>query len=123
MSSNLSYLATGFFALSGGHRIQSTTTSGRSVNHCYYSTAIKTSVRTHDSSEFLPATLSAYSPTGETPLPDDTIVFVVAKVFTPDGDKPVELEALHIRAVPGDPQADTYEVCPCPTESRIITIK
>jgi hypothetical protein len=54
--------------------------------------------------------LRVYSGAGDAPVPDNTITFIIAKVFTPTG-WPVELEALYMSVMPGDMNSEEYEVC------------
>ena len=71
--------------------------------HCYYSTSLQTP--TGDS---YPAVIRVYSPFGDAILPDDTVVFLIAKAFLPPNDT-VLLEASEMVTVPSDPSAEGYE--------------
>lgn len=57
------------------------------------------------------AELRRYSPPNDAVLADDTIAFVIAKVYVPPANVPgsILLEAIHIAPVPSDPTSDTYE--------------
>ncbi|KAJ7300466.1 hypothetical protein DFH08DRAFT_828448 [Mycena albidolilacea] len=101
-----SFSAFGFFALAQGKRV-ATYPAGATfpIHHNHYITSLKSN------SDDVPnpsATLSVYSASGDAPLPDNTIAFVVAKVSAPTG-KPVEMDALYLAAFPGDPNDDQYE--------------
>ncbi|OBZ78509.1 hypothetical protein A0H81_02121 [Grifola frondosa] len=56
----------------------------------------------------LPAELRIYSPRNDTPLPDNTIAFVVAKAHAP-ANGTILLDALSIYPFPGDPNSDDYQ--------------
>ena len=71
--------------------------------HCYYSTSLHT-----PNGDSYPAEIRVYSPFGNAVLPDDMVVFLVAKAFLPPNDT-VLLEASELVAVPGDPSAEGYE--------------
>ncbi|KAJ7051703.1 hypothetical protein C8F01DRAFT_637375 [Mycena amicta] len=99
MSSFLSY---GFLPLAGGTCVAM---PNGTTYHGHYTTAIRTARRT-----YLPAKLRVYSGSSSIPLPDNTVAFTVAKVFAPAGhDAIIELEALHMNAIPGDPNSPTYQ--------------
>ncbi|KAJ7620030.1 hypothetical protein B0H17DRAFT_1088843 [Mycena rosella] len=99
-----SFNAFGFFALAGGTRI-ATTVPGAAYakHHVHYTTSLKTL-----ENSYVAATLRVYSGVGDAPLPDNTIAFVVAKVFVPNG-QPVELDALSFAAIPGDVDGANYQ--------------
>ncbi|KAI6152582.1 hypothetical protein BKA82DRAFT_4112523 [Pisolithus tinctorius] len=89
----------GFFALSGGQRVQTTKPDGSSKTyHCLYDTTIQC-----PSGAIFPAQLRIYSPFHDTPLADDTIAFVLARADA------ILLEASNVVAVPGDPSSEEYE--------------
>lgn len=100
-----SFNAVGFFALADGKRI-ATTVPGATYakHHVHYTTSLKTL-----ENSYVAATLRVYSAAGDTPLPDNTIAFVVAKVFVPNG-QPVELDALSFAPIPGDVNEADYQV-------------
>ncbi|KAF8180462.1 hypothetical protein K438DRAFT_1680170, partial [Mycena galopus ATCC 62051] len=106
-----SFTAFGFFALTAGERVP-TQLPGATypIHHCHYTTALKSS-----DNVYIAAKLRVYSAAGNTPFANNTIAFVVAKVFAPNG-KPVELDALYISAIPGDVNSPQYEdnVPDCP---------
>ncbi|KAJ7907696.1 hypothetical protein B0H13DRAFT_1879318 [Mycena leptocephala] len=85
----------GFFALAQGKRI-ATLLPGATfpIHHNHYT--------------YPSATLRVYSGSGDAPLPDNTIAFVIAKACAPTG-KPIELDALYLSAFPGDPNDDQYD--------------
>ncbi|KAJ7094929.1 hypothetical protein C8R44DRAFT_558927, partial [Mycena epipterygia] len=66
------------------------------IHHVHYITSLKTL-----DDMYLSASLRVYSAAGDAALPDNTIAFVVAKVFAPTG-KPIELDGLFMIPVPGD---------------------
>ncbi|KAJ7862451.1 hypothetical protein B0H14DRAFT_2204764, partial [Mycena olivaceomarginata] len=94
----------GFFALTAGKRV-ATQPAGATypIHHCIYTTSLKSS-----DNVYVAANLRVYSGAGDAPLPDNTITFVVAKVFAPTG-KPVELDGLYISAMPGNVNSYEYE--------------
>ncbi|KAJ7897742.1 hypothetical protein B0H13DRAFT_1884579 [Mycena leptocephala] len=57
------------------------------------------------------ATFCVYSSSGDAPVPDNTIAFVVAKASTPTS-KPIKLDALYLSAFRGDPNGhwNGYEI-------------
>ncbi|KDQ49074.1 hypothetical protein JAAARDRAFT_143925 [Jaapia argillacea MUCL 33604] len=73
------------------------------VFHCLYTTAVQCS-----SGDLLPAKLHAYSPPNDTILPDNTVAFVIAKVFAPP-NADIILNAIHVVPLPGNPNNDDYE--------------
>jgi len=96
MSLGSSFIVTGFFPLTAGSCVGTTSTS--TIFHAHYTTAIKTANGT-----FLAAKLRAYSGSSSNPLPDNSLAFAIAKVFAPAGhDAVVELETLHFVPFPGD---------------------
>ncbi|KAJ7050721.1 hypothetical protein C8F01DRAFT_1263819 [Mycena amicta] len=102
-----SCIATGYFALSNGVRLQApvTSTTTYPVHHVYYDTLVRTV-----SGSFLPARLRNYSGPSDQPLPDSTVAFAIAKAYAPAGDEAViELDALYFSAVPGNPFANGYQ--------------
>ncbi|KAI6146285.1 hypothetical protein BKA82DRAFT_544335 [Pisolithus tinctorius] len=97
----------GFFALSGGQRVQTTKPDGSSKTyHCLYDTTIQC-----PSGAIFPAQLRIYSPFHDTPLADDTIAFVLARPYIPTSipKDAILLEASNVVAVPGDPSSEEYE--------------
>ncbi|KAJ7895128.1 hypothetical protein B0H14DRAFT_3426271 [Mycena olivaceomarginata] len=107
-----SFNAFRFFALAAGRRVP-TQLPGATypIHHCHYTTSLKLLDNVN-----VAATLRVYSAAGDAPLPDNTIIFAVAKVYAPAG-KPVDLDALYISAIPGDVNSDEYEntIPECPT--------
>ncbi|KAJ6553864.1 hypothetical protein B0H10DRAFT_2446622 [Mycena sp. CBHHK59/15] len=116
-----SFNAFGFFALAGGRRL-ATQAAGSTypVYHCHYHTALKSptsllnlsTVNSDDSIdieyEHLAANLRVYSGSGDAPLPDNTVAFVIAKVFAATG-KTIELDALFVAPLPGDVDDEHYQ--------------
>ena len=98
----------GFFALAQGKRI-ATYLPGATfpIHHVHYVTSLKST--SDDIATYPSATLRVYSGSGDAPLPDNTIAFVVAKASAPTG-KPIELDALYLSAFRGDPKDDQYDV-------------
>ncbi|KAJ7065167.1 hypothetical protein C8F01DRAFT_1124468 [Mycena amicta] len=95
-----SCMALGFFALEGATRLPNPDDATRQGLHCSYNTAVKTNAR----NIFLAATLRVYTPPSTAPFSDGTIAYVVAKVYAPAGHHAlIELDALQIVPVPGDP--------------------
>ncbi|KAI6022836.1 hypothetical protein PISMIDRAFT_101100 [Pisolithus microcarpus 441] len=97
----------GFFVLAGGHHVK-TVKAGLTVimYHCVYKTTVQCS-----SSVIFPASLHVHSPFKDAMLPDNTVVFISAKVSVPLCvlNKPILLEAFHLVVVPGNPSAKDYE--------------
>ncbi|KAJ7072449.1 hypothetical protein C8F01DRAFT_1299032 [Mycena amicta] len=78
--------------------------TGRTIFHCHYTTSIKTAT-----GEDLPAKIRVYSNPSENPLPDDMVVFAVAKVAAPTGNTAtIELDAIAFYTVPGDVWSEAY---------------
>ncbi|KAJ7791620.1 hypothetical protein B0H14DRAFT_2182075, partial [Mycena olivaceomarginata] len=77
-----SFNAFGFFALAQGKRI-ATYLPGAAfpIHHVHYVTSLKTS--SDDPNTYPAATLRIYSGSGDVPLADNTVAFVVAKVSAP----------------------------------------
>lgn len=84
----------GFFALAQGKRI-ATLLPGATfpIHHNRYVTCLKST--SDDITTYPSATLRVYSGSGDAPLPDNTIAFVIAKACAPTG-KPIELDALYL---------------------------
>ncbi|KAJ7061097.1 hypothetical protein C8F01DRAFT_1083316 [Mycena amicta] len=103
MSSCITY---GFFPITGGSRLSTyNSQTGRTIFHCHYTTSIKTAT-----GEDLPAKIRVYSSPSENPLPDDTVVFAVAKVAAPTGNTAtIELDAIAFYTVPGDIRSEAYQ--------------
>ncbi|KAH9916160.1 hypothetical protein B0H21DRAFT_886979 [Amylocystis lapponica] len=93
----------GFFGLGAGRRASARTRNGNTTFFCYYTTTLQCS-----DGDMIPAELRVYSPRDDVPHPDDTIAFVVAKLFVPLKGTAL-LDAYSVYAVPGDPASDTYE--------------
>lgn len=76
---------------------------GRDVFYCIYQTSIQCS-----SGVATPAELRVYSPPGDDPLAEDTVIFLLAKVYIPTSGKAL-LDAICLFPVPGVPSDDKYE--------------
>ncbi|KAJ7114991.1 hypothetical protein C8R44DRAFT_564848, partial [Mycena epipterygia] len=100
----LSFNVFGFFALAGGKQV-ATTPPGATygIHHIHYMTSLKTL-----DDNYLSTSLRVYSASGDATLPDNTIAFVVAKVFAPTG-RPIELDGLFMMPVSADVDAATYQ--------------
>ncbi|KAJ7815775.1 hypothetical protein B0H14DRAFT_2261804, partial [Mycena olivaceomarginata] len=98
----------GFFALAQGKRI-ATYLPGATfpIHHVYYVTSLKTS--SDDPNTYPAATLCVYTGSGDVPLADNTVAFIVAKVSALTGPPP-ELDALHVSSFPGDPNSNDYDM-------------
>ncbi|KAH9918035.1 hypothetical protein B0H21DRAFT_659508, partial [Amylocystis lapponica] len=97
----------GLFALAHGRRVSSVTRAGTPTYHCHYSTTIQCS-----SGDLIPAELRIYSPRDNFPVRDNTVAFVVAKLYIPppgSGSTTALLEAYSLFPCPGDPSSDTYD--------------
>jgi hypothetical protein len=99
-----SFTVLGFFALASGRRLQ-TLKPGTTTRtwHAHYTTTIQCI-----NPPYLPADLRIYSPINDIVHADDTIAFVVARLYVPPtGD--VLLDAIRIVPCPGDPSNDSYD--------------
>nr|GAT44687.1 predicted protein [Mycena chlorophos] len=107
-----SCIAIGYFPLTGGTRIsQYNAQKGITTQHTLYASSIKTA-----SNEALPATLRTFG--GTNSIPDNTLMYAVAKMFAPVGAAAVvELEPIASYIIAGDPNSAGYEasVPECPT--------
>ncbi|KIN96374.1 hypothetical protein M404DRAFT_163219 [Pisolithus tinctorius Marx 270] len=106
----------GFFALSGGHHVQSTRGgNGAKTYHCFYNSAVQCT-----SSVVFPAQLCVYSPFNDMLLADDSVAYVIARAYILSSipRDPILLEAVDLATVPGDPSSEEYEATipdsPCP---------
>ncbi|KIO03560.1 hypothetical protein M404DRAFT_145747 [Pisolithus tinctorius Marx 270] len=106
----------GFFALLGGHRVQSTRGgNGAKTYHCFYDSTVQCT-----SSVVFPVQLRVYSPFNDMLLVDDSVAYVIARAYIPSSipHDPILLEAVDLAAVPGDPSSEEYEATipdsPCP---------
>lgn len=98
-----SYLLAGYLALVNGRRVSSENpNTHKTTNHMYYDTVIQTS------GVDVPAELRYWVPATATPLPDGTVVDVLAKMNTPANSKAL-LDAIQFVPFPGDPASDSYE--------------
>ncbi|KAH9948376.1 hypothetical protein B0H21DRAFT_690211 [Amylocystis lapponica] len=93
----------GFFGLGAGRRASARTRNGNTTFFCYYTTTLQCSA-----GGMIPAELRVYSPRDDVPLADDTIAFVVARLFVPLNGTAL-LDAYSLFPVPGDPASDAYE--------------
>jgi len=102
-----SFLINGFFGLANGRR-EFITKAGRSghdmrVYHVHYTTTIQCLDSTS-----IPADVRVYSSGTDMILADNTVAFVLAKLFIKQ-DRSAEMDAICLSQVPGDPESDTYE--------------
>ncbi|KAJ7934854.1 hypothetical protein B0H13DRAFT_2305312 [Mycena leptocephala] len=97
-----------FFALGQGKCI-ATYLPGATlpIHHVHDVTSLKST--SNDIATYPSATFRVYSSSSDAPLPDNTIVFVVAKVSAPTS-KPIKLDALYLSAFHGDPNDDQYDM-------------
>ena len=104
------FTTVGGFGLTFGCRIRTEVSKSngttQAVYYMYYITSINCAMLGPISAE-----LHRYSPPNDAVLADDTIAFVIAKVYVPPANVPgsILLEAIHIAPVPSDPTSDTYE--------------
>jgi hypothetical protein len=100
------FMLFGNFCLAGGERLPTprTTAANTPINvyHVYYDTTIK--LLNGD----LQAQLRVYSPMGNVPLPNNTVVFAVTHAHI-DKESPALLEAQVVFPYPGDPSDETYQ--------------
>ncbi len=111
MSFQGTFVTFGFFGIANGYRFAVTKPSQQNAsgNSTTYFMRYTTSIQCSDGSGMLPAELRIYSPPHDSPIPDNTVVFAVAKVHVQDSG-PVLLDAINgLYPVPGDPDADGYE--------------
>ncbi|EKM58993.1 uncharacterized protein PHACADRAFT_25125 [Phanerochaete carnosa HHB-10118-sp] len=94
--------------VTGGYCIYSTTPTGQVTYHCVYNTVIKSLGCTGSHIFFISAELHVYSPHEDLPLPDDTVVFIITRVYAPIRT-PVLFEAIHVYSFSGDPSKDKYD--------------
>ncbi|KAJ7724053.1 hypothetical protein DFH07DRAFT_721006, partial [Mycena maculata] len=94
----------GIFSLRQGERVESKR-NNRTVYHNLYYTAIACTSATR-----IQAQLRVYSPPGDEPLPDDTIVLTIAQVIFSAGADAF-MDALHVLLFPGDPTSNNHQVC------------
>ncbi|KIK11994.1 hypothetical protein PISMIDRAFT_47046, partial [Pisolithus microcarpus 441] len=102
-----STIIVGFFALAGGEHVKTVKANSLTATyHCVYNTVIQCT-----SGVLFPASLRVYSPYKDMVLPDDMVVFVIAKASIPASvpEQTILLEAMWVVAVPGDPTSETYE--------------
>lgn len=114
-----SFIIVGLFSLRAGHFVYTSVprrTGGTgTICHAQYSTAVVCRAVPH-----LPAELRVFSRGDETFLPDQTVAFVVAKVYVPPANVPgdLQLDAMHLAPFPGNPCSDSYDCSlpnfPCP---------
>ena len=105
--------------LPSGKRVVSAKLS--EVHYCFYTTTIQCF-----GSIDIPAEICIYSPYDHVIQADDTIAFVIAKVFCPPNDTAL-LNAYHLVPVPGSPTEMEYQFqcapdCPYPLASVIGAI-
>jgi len=103
------FLILGFFALLSGQWVCTAITKvdglSTSIWHIHYEMAL-----TCQEPPSLPAELRNYSPVNDTVFQDNTVTFMLAKVYVPPGNIAgnVLLEAIHVVPLPGDPSDKSY---------------
>jgi hypothetical protein len=102
-----SFVVVGFFGLAEATRKftikKSRNGDDMRVYHVHYTTCIQCT----DCSAAA-ADLRIYSPFNDSPLPNETVAFVIAKAYAPPGEI-IQLEAFYLSPVPGDPSEDEYD--------------
>ena len=106
-----SFYLFGNFAVAGGSRVftEKTVSTGSSgermvrTPHILYDTTVSLT----DSST-IQASLRVYSPPNDNPLPPQTVVFAVAKVFAP-ANGTILMDVLTLVLYPGNPDDDAYD--------------
>ncbi|KAI6106361.1 hypothetical protein EDD17DRAFT_1479806 [Pisolithus thermaeus] len=100
-------MVAGYLAMAEGCHVSSMKPSSVvKVYQCLYTTAL------HSTGSFsFPGELCIYSPFNDVILPDNTVGYVMVRVYFPPnmcGEK-ILLEASHFFPLPGDPSSDAYE--------------
>lgn len=94
----------GFFALANGHRVRTVRPGSTSaVYHTLYDSALQCA-----QGPALPADIRIYSPMGDALLQDNTVVFLLGKLWTPSTDT-IHIDTVLCIPFPGDPSSDSYE--------------
>jgi hypothetical protein len=72
--------------------------------YCLYETSIQS-----PSGASRRADLHVYSPVSDPRLPDNTVIFLIAKGYTPSNNGDILLDSIITVPYPGNPNDDTYE--------------
>ncbi|KZT26330.1 hypothetical protein NEOLEDRAFT_1177742 [Neolentinus lepideus HHB14362 ss-1] len=102
-----SFFILGLFALSGGNRVVSPRpNSDKTTSHILY----MTSLQLFDLS-FVPGEIRVWAPMTTPILPDNTVVFMLAKACTPADTLhgAVVMDSVLFQPFPGDPESSAYE--------------
>ncbi|KAI5995787.1 hypothetical protein F5J12DRAFT_703306, partial [Pisolithus orientalis] len=106
----------GFFALSGGHHVQTTKAGGGvKAYHCLYNTVLQCVL-----GPVFPVQLHIYSLFNGLLLMDDSVAYVIVRAYIPPSIPcdPILLEASDIVPFPGDPGSEKFKAaipdCPWP---------
>ncbi|KAG6371081.1 hypothetical protein JVT61DRAFT_10621 [Boletus reticuloceps] len=100
-----SLLVLGFFGVGAGRRVSQQKPGSKKIYHCFYTTSFPS---TGDADQRYPAEIRVYSRFNDTVLPDNSVVFIVAKGFFVLHE-PILLEATTFVPVPGDPTDTSYD--------------
>ncbi|KAG6370025.1 hypothetical protein JVT61DRAFT_12544 [Boletus reticuloceps] len=100
-----SLLVVGFFGVGAGRRMSLQKPGSKKIYHCFYTTSFPSGL---DADERYPAEIRVYSRYNDYVLPDNTVVFLVAKAFFALHE-PILLEATTFVPVPGDPTDTSYD--------------
>ncbi|EPQ51599.1 hypothetical protein GLOTRDRAFT_48698 [Gloeophyllum trabeum ATCC 11539] len=104
-----SFLILGLFALSAGKHVVTSRpapNSDKTTSHILYGTSLKLTDQT-----LVPAELRVWALKSTPILPDDTVVFLLAKACSPADATAgtVLLDSLVMQAFPGDPDSESYD--------------
>ena len=100
-----SLYVTGFFALSNGRHITLSVAGGdRPKTFIMYSSTIQC----EQDDVAIPADVRLYARPSHAILPDNTIVWMLAKAYLPP-TRSANLDVVFLKSVPGDPDDDDYE--------------
>jgi hypothetical protein len=104
----------GFFCLARGNRIRvnrpnrngntRSTSSSTGTWYAHYDTTIACLKDT-----FCPVDLRVYCPLTDDILPDNSVAFVIGKVFIQTGEQRSLIDAIHLNVFPGDVSCPTYQ--------------
>jgi hypothetical protein len=105
-----SFIVVGFFALRSGRRVRTPISKANGSTAMIWHVHYKTTLTCQDPLSLL-AELQNYNPINNTVFDDDSIAFMVLKVYIPPGNvaSNVLLEALYIAPLPGDLGDDSYD--------------
>ncbi|KAF8141789.1 hypothetical protein EV363DRAFT_1443711 [Boletus edulis] len=94
-----------FFDVGAGWHISQQKPASREIYHCFYSTSFPAA---SNAEQRYPAEIRIYSPYNNIVLPDNTVVFLVAKGYFALYET-IMLEATTFVPVPGDPADTSYD--------------